>query len=543
MIKVFLVEDEAVVRNLMKKGIRWEKEGIEFVGEASDGEMALPLIKKVKPDILITDIRMPFMDGLELSRTVLKEMPEMKILILSGYGEFEYVQEALRIGVQEYLLKPVSYSKLLEAIRKIVSLIEKEREEKELRNRYSLEMEENRQRKIQLFFDRLVTEQVPMAQALEEGRMLGMELAAENYNIVLLKLRHKEHEMDYSEQVVKAEKEIRSCVASGNNMYVYERGAEGLGFLFKENGKKEMESNIREFCDYLAELPDRYAGVEYYAAVGKGVDRLRELGDSFHEANKAFSNRFVQDWNRVVFEEKFETDMMDIDIHNLYSIENIRKMVWQFLHNGTLDEIESFIEGYFGNIRGENLESLLMRQYICMDIYFNMIVFGEKIGIGKEELIQTCGKISRLTEHIGTQKQTMEYVRNILRGVILLRDCTAGRKYSDILMKARTYIQEHYMEDDMSLNRLASYVNMSPSYFSTIFSQEFGQTFVEYLTEVRMEKAKELLMCSNQKISEIVYQVGYKNSHYFNYIFKKTQNCSPREYRSRGKESIKKIEE
>lgn len=88
----------------------------------------------------------------------------------------------------------------------------------------------------------------------------------------------------------------------------------------------------------------------------------------------------------------------------------------------------------------------------------------------------------------------------------------------------------------MSLNRLASYVNMSPSYFSSIFSQESGQTFVEYLTEVRMEKAKELLMCSNQKISEIVYQVGYKNSHYFNYIFKKTQNCSPREYRSRGKE-------
>lgn len=220
MIKVFLVEDEIVIRNGIKRGIQWEEEGMEFVGEASDGEMAFPLIRKTKPDILITDIRMPFMNGLELSRTVLKELPETKILILSGYGEFDYAQEALRIGVQEYLLKPVSSTKLLGAVKDIIGVIEKEREEKELLKRYSLEMEESKQRKIQDFFDRLVTEQVPMAEALAEGHVLGMELVAESYNIILFKLRIKEHEMEYSEQVVAAEREIRSYAASQGNVYV-----------------------------------------------------------------------------------------------------------------------------------------------------------------------------------------------------------------------------------------------------------------------------------------------------------------------------------
>ena len=113
MLKVFLVEDEVVMRNGIKNNIPWEQEGFEFVGEASDGELAYPLIKREKPDILITDIRMPFMDGLELSRLVKKELPQIKIIILSGYNEFDYAKNAISIGVTDYLLKPISSAKIL----------------------------------------------------------------------------------------------------------------------------------------------------------------------------------------------------------------------------------------------------------------------------------------------------------------------------------------------------------------------------------------------------------------------------------------------
>jgi two-component system response regulator YesN len=117
MLKVFLVEDEIVMREGIKNNIEWEREGYQFAGEASDGELAFPMIKEIKPDILITDIKMPFMDGLELSRLVKKELPNIKIIILSGYDEFEYAKEAIKIGVTDYLLKPMSGAKLLEAVK------------------------------------------------------------------------------------------------------------------------------------------------------------------------------------------------------------------------------------------------------------------------------------------------------------------------------------------------------------------------------------------------------------------------------------------
>ena len=117
MIKIFLVEDELIIRNGIKNSIDWEKEGYEFVGEASDGELAYPLIKKTKPDILITDIKMPFMDGLQLSELIKKELPGIKIMILSGYNEFEYAQKAISIGVTDYLLKPVNAEQLMEGIK------------------------------------------------------------------------------------------------------------------------------------------------------------------------------------------------------------------------------------------------------------------------------------------------------------------------------------------------------------------------------------------------------------------------------------------
>lgn len=123
MLKIFLAEDEIVMREGIRNNIAWQEEGFEFVGEASDGELAYPMIQKLKPDILITDIRMPFMDGLELSRIVKQELPDTSILILSGYGEFDYAKEAISIGVEDYLLKPVTSAQLLEAIRRIAEKI------------------------------------------------------------------------------------------------------------------------------------------------------------------------------------------------------------------------------------------------------------------------------------------------------------------------------------------------------------------------------------------------------------------------------------
>ena len=130
--KVFLVEDEVIIRNGIKKCIDWEKEGFEFVGEASDGELAYPQILKTKPDVLITDIKMPFMDGIELSKLVKEKLPDIRIVIVSGYDEFEYAREAILLGATDYLLKPVSAEKLVETITKIREKEQAKQKEKQL---------------------------------------------------------------------------------------------------------------------------------------------------------------------------------------------------------------------------------------------------------------------------------------------------------------------------------------------------------------------------------------------------------------------------
>ena len=127
MLKIFLVEDEMIMREGIKKNIDWEKENFSFVGDAADGELAYPLIIQKKPDILITDIKMPFMDGLELSRLVKAELPDIKIIVLSGYDEFDYAKEAIDIGIAEYLLKPVTSAKLLETLHRVQKTILEQR--------------------------------------------------------------------------------------------------------------------------------------------------------------------------------------------------------------------------------------------------------------------------------------------------------------------------------------------------------------------------------------------------------------------------------
>ena len=156
MLKVFLVEDEVVMREGIKNNIPWEQEGFYFAGEASEGEMAYPLIQKTRPDILITDIRMPFMDGLEVSRLVKQEMPDMKIIVLSGYDEFEYAKEGISIGITDYLVKPVSGAQLLEAVKKVGKLVEEEQEQRQFLKTFERERLENTQLARQKFFRSLV---------------------------------------------------------------------------------------------------------------------------------------------------------------------------------------------------------------------------------------------------------------------------------------------------------------------------------------------------------------------------------------------------
>ena len=540
-IKVFLVEDEMVIRRGIKNSIDWEKEGYIFCGEASDGELAYPMIIKEKPDILITDIRMPFMDGLELCKLVKKELPNIKILILSGYDEFDYAKEAIRLGVTEYLLKPISSGKLLEALNGVSESIRREKEDKDLVRKYMEEMRENTEHEKQKFFEQMIAGNLSMADALETGKKYEMNLSAGMYNLLLFRFTLGEENRKSGELLGEAEYAIEKLTERLEYVFEFQRGVEGWAFLLMADNEEQMSERVKELSKDLEEIMKNYSTIAYFGGIGQPVARLRELEKSFREAERALAARFTMELNRIISVEDIRMaqnvdTLDDIEITSFGEIEKTRTMLEKFLNNGAEDEIDEFVDVYINELPEENLKSVLMRQYIIMDAYIVMMSFCEKIEGIEGEMQAQSEELKNSMKTIQTLEEIKNYIRMLLKKIIGVRDTISGRRYSDIIEIAKDQIRKTYMSDEISLNTIAAEVGMSPSYFSSIFSKEMGKTFVEYLTEIRMDRAKELLMCSSMKTSEIGYEVGYKDPHYFSYIFKKTQNCTPKEFRARGKE-------
>jgi len=535
MIKIFLTEDETVIRNGIKNGIDWEANGFAFVGEAADGELAYPLIKEMKPDILITDIKMPFMDGLELSATIKKELPNIKIIILSGHSDFQYAKQAINIGIAEYLLKPISSIKLLAAVKRIALEIAKERAENALKEHYIKEMHENMEFAKQKFFHRLITAELSMAEVLSEGAKLQLELGASRYCIILFKIMTKDYGMEYSEQVAEITQVIESLDKQWN-IICFRRGLEGWAFLLKASNNDEMSTLIEAYCHALRDILKQSPEVGFFGGVGSIVERIRNIKDSYYHADKAFLHRFIAGSNQILnFHSLTDIEMQQLEAASLNSLDKGQENINKFLLSGIADEVWQFVYAYFDTLKENGLDSIMLRQYIVLDSYIKAMSFINTLGVPQETLEATCGKVKDTATCITSLEDTREYMIRLIKETLSLRDTISGRQKSDIILKAKEYIHENFMKEGLSLNSVASYANMSPSYFSTIFGQFEGKTFVEYVTSIRIDKAKELLICSSMKTSEIGYQVGYKDPHYFSYIFKKSQGCSPKEYREKRK--------
>lgn len=542
MLKVFLVEDEIVIREGIKNNINWQQENLEFVGEASDGELAFPMIQRLKPDILITDIKMPFMNGLELSKLVKQELPHIKIIILSGYNEFDYAKEAITIGITEYLLKPISAIKLLDSVREVAKKIENENEKKKYGIQFAREQLEQEYFEKQNFLNELMSNKLSISDIIEKGRMLNIELTAQKYNVILFKVTKKnEKNTNYSDEMVQITKEIQQIIEKHfpRKMYMFDRGSEGWIFIVEGETIEDIKEIQNLAFKELRSLIDKHQDIEYFGGIGKIVQRLRELSESFDEANKAFSYRYLTDVNQIVYSDKINEynnlleDNLDLKTLDIGKID--RNILVNFLKSGLKEEIKHFIEDYFASLGKKNTDSLLFRQYITMDMYFSTIAFIEDMGQNTDYMKKTFGDLKGVTAVLSTIDNAKAYLYMVIEEAITIRDSISMKKYGGMLDNAKEYIEKNYDSENISLNSVAASVNISPSYFSMIFSQEVGKTFIEFLTEVRMEKAKELLMCSGMKSSEIGYAVGYKDSHYFSYLFKKTQECTPKEFRMRGK--------
>lgn len=506
--KVFLVDDEIEVREGVRQCIDWTQEGFIYSGDAPDGELALPLIEEIKPDILITDIKMPFMDGLQLSRIVRQKFPSTKIIILSGHDEFEYARDALRISVTEYCLKPLSSADLLHILHEVSAQIDQEQFEAQKRAQLENQFVQNLTLSRENLLNGLCKGTWMAAAAVDQANQLGLEIISKYYQVLIV-----EHEFN----------EDAGChwISERYDCLTYAMNIKETVYIFRGDDLSYLEKQAQDIKRRLIEEGKNQCCFGF----GEIKDRLLGIAHSYAEAmeEKSFHS-IVNHYRRTMSMVSTET-LLQIRKERYFD----RQQLIRFLKYGAKEDIAHFARDYAKHLKTAHVPISFYIYYFLMDFTITIAGFLDELD-GTNDQISDIMLMENRISWITTFEEITSYIQEMLQIVIDTRDRSSS-KYSLLIQKAKDYIAEHYHED-ISLQTLADYVNVSPSYFSNIFSQETKQTFIEYLTKVRINRAMELLKTTHDKVYEIAERVGYSDPHYFCHLFKKVTGMTTSEFKS-----------
>ena len=449
MYRVFIVEDESIVREGLKTRVPWEQYGFSFAGEASDGEVALPMIRKIRPDVLITDIRMPFMDGLSLCRMVRSELPDIHIIILSGYDDFEYARKAIEIGVDRYLTKPVTSRAVTQALDELRARLDSGRE-KEMNSLRSREERENyEQYRRRIFFEKVFAGTLTVEQIYREAQTLGIDLFGPSYAVILADVFMTGAS---PEENAGSREDLRICREDITRYFlrhpefVFLQWTNESFCIVVRGEEKAVEEYIRSACFAVSRHADAYGGrLDYILCLSDPVSRFSSLRECYAQVLRFFVCRYRGVPQKVITESVYR-------------------------------DLSEAVPGEEGKTR-------------------------KAVSSPRAETGST--------------------------------GAAESADVGGLLREALAYIEAHYTEEALSLNTVAEAINVSPGYFSSLFSQKMQMTYVEYVTGRRMERARQLLAGTGMHTAEVAALTGYRDPNYFRSVFKKMTGCTPKEYRSR----------
>jgi two-component system response regulator YesN len=514
--RVFFVEDEIVTREGIRDKVDWRGHGFEFCGEAPDGEIALPLLQTIRPDVLITDIKMPFMDGLQLARIVHERMPATKIVILSGHDEFEYAQEAITLGVTEYLLKPVTVQDLHRTLRQVAAALDHERAAQANMERLRSQVEETRASLRQRLLLDLVVGAVSSARAIEQAEEVGIDLLAQAYLVMVVKIELNDPALPFDYPLyARACDALAGLVGQDSDVFLIKKDLEEVVLILKGESHEALVSKHALIRGRIEQQASRLA---CRLAVGSGAPkrRITDICASFVEALASLQSAAHHNGNGNG-NGLAKAELLKIN----------KSAVESYLKCGVREDLDEFFDTFIWPLGETVLESAIVRHYILMDVLLTTAKFVSELGGNSDQVIPDLD----LIEDIRTIEQIRHQVQAILLAALAFRDSKAVSQYTAMVQQAVSYIDSHYADADLSLPAVASQANLSPSYFCTVFSQEMGRTFKEYLTEIRIQRARELLRTTPLKSFEIAERVGYGDPHYFSYVFRKHTGLSPTGYR------------
>lgn len=540
MITMIIADDEFIVRDGLRNYIPWEEFGIKVIGEASDGQEALDLCESLKPDILFTDIRMPVMDGLEVSFKLKEQNMDIRIIILSGIQDFNYAKTALSLNAEGYILKPVKLNELRQVIQKVVASINMERNKEQKLIKLKNQLKENMIIAREKFLYNLITGFYAKEDEINEKlryfeippeikeEHLVCVLQIDNYNEITSGLQEWDRQL-LSFSVTNILEEILSADPSGICFCSHEN--EFIMIFFKSAIINEDHLRI---CENLMSCLEKFLQIPVSIGIGREVSQVMHINASYTNAVRALQYKFYTGSNSMLNIKDIESiSDFDEDKKNMEYMDFLEPIsrLTGCLKLGNSESVQQIITKIFDEFMGDKKYPIDYIQNISAELIYTLSRTVFELGEKLDALVENHNDIMEKMYKI----KSIYELRDYLISIFLVAANFFSKKYTQkndkIVKKIKDIIKQKYMED-ISVAGISENIYLTPNYISLIFKQETGETITEYITRTRMEAAKELLSTTDFKILEIAEMVGYDNPHYFSTVFKKYSGTHPAKYRS-----------
>lgn len=529
--RILIADDDTMVRIGLKTVINWEENGFVLVGEAANGLEAMQLVQKKKPDIVITDIKMPGMDGIELIRQ-LREAPDTpEILVLSSYDEFELVKQALKLGARDYLLKlNLNPEELLHSLRTILSETAAEAP------LFSGDDEKSRALLRQNFLWDVVSNYYMNGQELAQSmRKLDIHLEARPVYCMIIKVgevyRFEEATAEEIQtlriSVINITEEIVNDVCCG---YCF-TGRTGEFDVLLTAEEALTEEAVLRLARRLRKMLHEYLELSCTIVVGSSMQEGEKgIKEAFWRANAAVSQRFYAAHDGVLL---WQQDM-EQNRQDRYSLSAVRAELNDILVSGTPEELARVFDRLRTDIHRLSLSRSTVRA-IALELLYIVQDYCERNELPVQSILKnSCCGYEKLM-YIETLTEMLDWLAALQRDLseFLMREGDKGN--ARIVNMAQDWIAAHYRET-ASLQEAARAVSLNPSYFSTILKKTTGKSYTELLMEYRIERAKELLLMTDAKVYRVGQMVGYEDKFYFSRLFKRVTGTSPGEFKNQSRE-------
>lgn len=544
MYRVLLVEDEEIIRRGIKRGVRWEEMGFKVEAEAQDGEEALKCLACTEIEVVLTDVKMPGMNGVVLSKEIKKRYPDMEIVILSGFAEFEYAREAITFGAFEYMLKPVRKQKIEEVFLRLKEKLDRRKiEESEIVRRSLILSEGISHLRHDLIIELLEGKRSVYSNLEEEVMRLELDLLTGDVTGIIFRIgvpsMEEDREDDLKEQYALI---FSECLQKLEHsiFVIRDLGEVDLilsGYPAGKDGILHVDTCIAGILNKIAERikNELFQREEINIGVGIGMTypSVTHLYKSYIQAKKALEKNFYKKGSFInEFQESIEYEFEKQWVRD-YPTEMNR--ILNQVMEGEVEGANDSIRQMFRHFEEKRLNSEMIKNYCyVLGIMLKNAAYGILKERQKEELED--GAFEERIKTMFTIDELEALMLKVFRGMAeLVRDSGVPEavKQNQMILQAKEFIRRNYNKK-VSIEELCRELYLSPTYFSYMFKKETGENYMEYLQKIRMEEAKHLLKTTNHKVYEIAEQVGYSDYKYFTVQFKKYAGISPKEYRSRG---------